>query len=117
MPLKTELCSRRSTDRMIPDRRAIFHTMNMAIGSMAPMTRGEDMSRDQMTGIVWVVLAIVYGSAVGLTGGDNRFITVGGAMLFAIVAVTLPIWRNWLPANGDDVRDRDVVRDRDETLR
>lgn len=56
------------------------------------------MSRDQAAGIVWVVVAIVYGFGVALI--DERWFTVGGAMFFALLAVTMPIWRQWLPDNN-----------------
>ncbi len=53
------------------------------------------MSRVQAIGIVWVVVATVYGVGVALV--DERWFTVGGAMFFALLAVTTPIWRQWLP--------------------
>lgn len=55
------------------------------------------MSRDQAAGIVWVVVAIIYGFGVPLI--DERWFTIGGAMFFALLAVTMPIWRQWLPDN------------------
>lgn len=57
------------------------------------------MSRDQATGIVWVVCAIIYGFGVPMI--DERWFTMGGAMFFALLAVTTPIWRKWLPTNSE----------------
>lgn len=55
------------------------------------------MTRDQLTGIIWVVVAIIYGFGIILI--DERWFTLGGAAFIAIMAVTIPIWRQWLPNN------------------
>lgn len=57
------------------------------------------MSRNQYVGIIWVVVAIVYGVGSGLI--QERWFTVGGAMFFALLAVTIPIWRQWLPGDTE----------------
>lgn len=56
------------------------------------------MKRDQLTGIIWVVVAIIYGFGIILV--DKQWWTLGGAAFIAILAVTIPIWRNWLPDNS-----------------
>lgn len=56
------------------------------------------MTRNQYVGIIWVVVAIIYGVGVGIV--DERWFSVGGALFFALMAVTVPIWRRWLP-EGD----------------
>ncbi len=53
------------------------------------------MTRDQLTGIIWVVVAIIYGFGIILV--DKQWWTLGGAAFIAIMAVTIPIWRQWLP--------------------
>ena len=53
------------------------------------------MSRNQYVGIIWVVFAIIYGVGSGMV--QERGFTYGGAAVFAIMAVTIPIWRQWLP--------------------
>lgn len=53
------------------------------------------MSRNQYVGIIWVVFAIIYGVGSGIV--QERWFTMGGAGVFAIIAVTIPIWRQWLP--------------------
>lgn len=53
------------------------------------------MTRDQLTGIIWVVVAIIYGFGIILI--DQRWFLLGGAAFIAILAVTIPIWRQWLP--------------------
>lgn len=58
------------------------------------------MNRNQYVGIIWVVVAIVYGVGSGII--QERWFTGGGAMFFALMAVTVPIWRRWLP-EGDNV--------------
>ena len=57
------------------------------------------MNRNQYVGIIWVVVAIVYGVGSGII--LERWFTVGGAVFFALMAVTVPIWRQWLP-DGDN---------------
>ena len=57
------------------------------------------MNRDQYVGIIWVVVAIADGAGSGII--QERWFTVGGAMFFVLMAVTVPIWRRWLP-EGDD---------------
>ena len=58
------------------------------------------MNRNQYVGIIWVVVAIVYGVGTGIL--QDRWFTAGGAMFFALMAITVPIWRQWLP-EGDDL--------------
>lgn len=57
------------------------------------------MSRNQYVGIIWVVFAIIYG--FGSAFIQERWFFIGGAMVFALMAVTIPIWRQWLPDNPD----------------
>lgn len=57
------------------------------------------MSRNQYVGIIWVVVAILYGVGAGVI--QERWFTLGGAVFFAIMAVTIPIWRQWLPDNPE----------------
>lgn len=56
------------------------------------------MTRNQYVGIIWVVVAILYGVGSGLI--QERWFTLGGAAAFLIMAFTIPIWRRWLP-EGD----------------
>jgi len=57
------------------------------------------MTRDQLTGIIWVVVAIIYGFGMVLV--DELWFTLVGAGIIAILAVTIPIWQQWLPSNGN----------------
>lgn len=58
------------------------------------------MSRNQTVGILWVIVAIVYGVGSGII--QERWFSVGGAMFFALFAVTSPIWRQWIPDNPEN---------------
>ncbi|MCA9834523.1 MAG: hypothetical protein KC435_11275 [Thermomicrobiales bacterium] len=49
----------------------------------------------QSSGIVWAVLGIIYG--VGGVLVNQGWWWIGGSAFLAIVAVTTPIWRQWLP--------------------
>lgn len=57
------------------------------------------MSRNQYVGIIWVVFAVAYG--VGSAMIQERWFALGGAAAFVIMAVTIPIWRQWLPDDPD----------------
>lgn len=57
------------------------------------------MSRSQYVGIIWVVVAIIYG--IGTAMIQERWFILGGAAVFAIMAVTIPIWRQWVPGEPD----------------
>lgn len=53
------------------------------------------MTRNQYVGIIWLVFAIIYGIGSGLV--QHTWFTLGGAGVIAIIAVTTPVWRQWLP--------------------
>lgn len=45
-------------------------------------------------GMIWVVVAIIYGGAVAITGDGT--VTMVGALLIALVAVTTPVWGKYI---------------------
>ncbi len=53
------------------------------------------MARNQYVGIIWIVVAVLYGVGTGIV--QERWFTIGGAVVFLIMMMTIPIWRQWLP--------------------
>lgn len=59
------------------------------------------MSRDQTVGIIWVVVAMLYGMGAAFLFQGERWFLIGGAAFIALMAVTIPVWRQWLPNNPE----------------
>lgn len=53
------------------------------------------MDRNQAVGIVWVVMGVIYGG-IGAIVQEQMWWSIG-AIVYALVAVTTPIWSKWLP--------------------
>lgn len=53
------------------------------------------MNRNQLVGMVWVFLAVIYGVGGALV--DERWWWLGGSIVFALVAVSTPLWSQMLP--------------------
>ncbi len=53
------------------------------------------MDRNQNAGIVWAVVGIVYVIIMFLADFDTTVVV--GALVIALIAVTSPWWRNFLP--------------------
>lgn len=57
------------------------------------------MRQNQTANIIWIVFGIIYGFGVPLV--DHKWFTMGGAAVLAIIIISIPIWKRWLPADSD----------------
>lgn len=57
------------------------------------------MSQSKYVGIIWIASALVYGFGTAII--QDRWFSIGGAVAFVLMAMTIPLWRRWLPGAPD----------------